>query len=71
MTIDGDKPPEVMKFGKGGTSRAKEISDLLDAVRALPEVRLDKVAAIRRAIESGTYAVDPAKIAQKMIDEVR
>ena len=48
----------------------KEIRDLVDAVLALPDVRWEKVAAIRTAIESGTYVVDPAKIAQKMIDEI-
>lgn len=71
MTLEGDKPPENKHFRKFGAARAKEISDLKDAVRALPEVRLDKVAAIRKAIESGTYVVDAAKIAQRMIDEIR
>lgn len=52
------------------SGRALEIRDLVDAVRALPDVRDDKVAAIRQAIESGTYVVDAAKIAQKMIDEI-
>lgn len=53
------------------SGRASEIDDLVDAVRALPDVRVDKVAAIRKAIESGTYVVDAAKIAQKMIEEIR
>ncbi len=53
------------------TGHALEIRELVEAVRALPDVRYDKVAAIRKAIESGTYLVDAAKIAQKMIDEIR
>ncbi len=53
------------------SGRAREIGDLVDAVNALPDVRLDKVAAVRKAIESGTYVVDPARIAQRMIDEIR
>ncbi len=53
------------------SGRAREVSDLVAAVRALPDVRHDKVAAIRRAIESGTYVVDATKVAQKMIDEIR
>lgn len=53
------------------SGRAREIRDLVDAVNALPDVRLDKVAAVRKAIESGTYRVDASKIAQKMIDEIR
>ena len=50
---------------------AREIGDLVDAVRALPDIRVDKVAAIRKAIESGTYVVDAAKVAQKMIEEIQ
>lgn len=53
------------------SGRAQEIGDLIDAVRALPDVRLDKVAAIRKAIESGTYVVNAEKVARKMIDEIR
>ncbi len=53
------------------SGRALEIRDLVDAVRALPDVRHDKVAALKKAIESGTYVVDAAKVAQKMIDEIR
>ncbi len=51
--------------------RALEISDLVDAVRALPDVRHDTVAVLKKAIEAGTYVVDAAKVAQKMIDEIR
>lgn len=53
------------------SARAQEIGDLIDAVRALPDVRYDKVAAIRKAIKSGTYVVNAEKVAQKMIDEIR
>jgi len=71
MTVSGNKPPENKQFRKVWAARAMEIGDLVDAVRALPDVRLDKVAAIRKAIESGMYVVDAAKIAQRMIDEIR
>ncbi len=60
------KPWEVV-----GAGRQAEIRELVDAVRLLPEVRFDRVAAIRRAIESGTYVVDARKVAQKMIAEIR
>ncbi len=53
------------------SGRAREIRDLVDAVRALPDVRHDKVAALKKAIESGTYVVDAAKVAQKMLEEIR
>ncbi len=71
MTVNGNKPPGNKWLRKVGAARAMEIGDLVDAVRALPDVRFDKVAAIRKAIESGTYVVDAAKIAQRMIDEIR
>lgn len=51
--------------------RDAEVRELVDAVRALPDVRRDKVAAIRKAIESGTYVVDSLRVAGKMIDEIR
>lgn len=66
----GGKVPRISgRVSRSG--RAREIGDLVDAVRALPDVRIDKVAAIRRAIESGAYVVDAAKVAQKMIEEIR
>ncbi len=81
MTIYGKKPPEDKDFRRrwesGGigpgrlAGRALEVRDLVDAVRALPDVRHDKVAALKESIESGTYVVDAVKIAQRMIDEIR
>ena len=70
MTGKGDKPPNTKHLRERGAARATEIRELVDAVRGLPDVRLDKVAAIRKAIESGTYVIDPGKVAQKMIDEI-
>ncbi len=57
--------------GPASPARQVEIRELVAAVRALPDVRFDKVEAIRKAIESGTYVVDARKVAQKMIDEIR
>ena len=51
--------------------RNAEIVELVDAVRALPDVRLDKVEAIRKAIASGSYVVDALKVAEKMLEEIR
>lgn len=49
--------------------RAWLIGEIRESVRALPEVRVEKVRALRRAIESGTYVVDSLEVAKKMIDE--
>lgn len=38
------------------------------AVQGAPDVREEKVALVRQRIESGTYEVDPALIARKMLE---
>lgn len=40
-----------------------------DGVNLLPETRHEKVARIRKEIREGTYPVDPAKIAEKMLQK--
>jgi negative regulator of flagellin synthesis FlgM len=52
------------------SGKAKEIADIIGAVRALPEIRADKVAEIKERIDTGKYVADPAKIAKRMIDEI-
>jgi flagellar biosynthesis anti-sigma factor FlgM len=34
-----------------------------------PEIRQDKVDSLTQAVNSGTYQLDPAKIAASMLDE--
>jgi negative regulator of flagellin synthesis FlgM len=52
------------------SGRAKEIADLAAAAKALPDVRAEKVAELKGRVEAGKYVVEPAKIAQRMIDEI-
>ncbi len=66
----GEKTSEIVRGG-WRAGREAEVAELVEAVRALPDVRLDKVAAIRKAIESGTYVVDARKVAGKMLEELR
>lgn len=49
---------------------AQEISKLKSLIEQLPEIRADKVEAIKKAIESGTYTIDPLKIAEKILEEL-
>jgi negative regulator of flagellin synthesis FlgM len=51
------------------SSRVRELQAARTAAAAIPEVREEKVAAIRAQIEAGTYVVDGEKIADKMIAE--
>lgn len=49
--------------------QVRELEAARAAVSAMPEVREEKVAAIRAQVEAGTYVVDGEKIAGKMIEE--
>ncbi len=61
----GTKKDNVMLSGK-----AKEVDQIKKAVETLPEIRTDKVEAIKKAIEAGTYRVEPEKIVNKLFEEL-
>jgi flagellar biosynthesis anti-sigma factor FlgM len=52
------------------SGRAREIADIMGAVKSIPDVRTEKVAEIKGLVESGKYVADPVRIAGRMIDEV-
>jgi negative regulator of flagellin synthesis FlgM len=41
---------------------------LFEAATALPDVRADRVDALRRALDEGTYTVDARKLAQAILE---
>jgi negative regulator of flagellin synthesis FlgM len=47
---------------------ARQMAAAQDAVKAAPDVRQDKVDAIKQQIESGTYQVSARVLARKMVD---
>ncbi len=49
------------------SERAKEAARLLEAIKAIPDIRAEKVDEIREAINSGKYRIDPMKIAEKIL----
>ncbi|SES81144.1 flagellar biosynthesis anti-sigma factor FlgM [Anaerobranca gottschalkii] len=49
------------------SQRAKEIAIAKKALAETPDVRMDKVEGIKKKIEEGTYTIDPAQIAVKML----
>ena len=51
------------------SSKARQLQQAEKALRALPDIRTEKVAAIKSRIRNGTYAVDSEKIAAKMIKD--
>lgn len=52
------------------SKEGKRVAELMSAIDQLPITREEKIKAIKEAIESGNYQVDPLKIAQKLIDEL-
>lgn len=49
------------------SSQAQEVGQLYQAIRALPEVREDRVREISAKIAQGTYDVDAQAVAEKML----
>jgi negative regulator of flagellin synthesis FlgM len=66
---DAQKPDdEKDKISLSGQS--KEVSELKAAIDQLPDVRTDKVDALKKAIDTGSYNIDSKKIAQKILEEI-
>jgi negative regulator of flagellin synthesis FlgM len=63
-----EKPAVLDKVEVSG--KAKELGDIVNVVKSLPDVRTEMVDGIKGQIDSGKYVVDPVKVAQKMIDEI-
>ncbi|HOT47729.1 MAG TPA: flagellar biosynthesis anti-sigma factor FlgM [Syntrophales bacterium] len=51
------------------STTAKDVQTLKNAISSLPDVREDKVQALREQIEKGAYKVDAEKVAEKMVGE--
>ena len=49
--------------------RAKEIVEAKKIIDSMPDIREEKVAAIKKEIENGTYKVDGKKVALNIIKE--
>lgn len=52
------------------TNASRLFSEALQAVRETPDVRMDKVEAVRSQVESGTYRVDAAAVAARMLSGI-
>lgn len=52
------------------SSESRELQAAKDAVAAVPDIREEKVAAIKTAIESGSYEINPGGIAEKMVGSI-
>ena len=73
---NASKPKKIAPAGKEKTSDMLEISQsgkdyqiAKKAVANAPDIREDKVAAIKEALASGTYNVSAREIADKMVED--
>jgi negative regulator of flagellin synthesis FlgM len=53
------------------STRKDEIEKLKNTVEAMPDVRSEKVAALKQQISEGTYRVDGVKVAEKMLENFK
>lgn len=68
---------EQVKTGKIGkndelrlSDTAKDFQVAMNAIKNVPDIRKEKVEAIKEQIKSGTYVVDAGKIAEKMLENI-
>lgn len=52
------------------SERAKEAARLMEEIKAIPDIRTEKVDEIKEAINSGKYRIDPVKLAEKILREI-
>ena len=51
------------------SDNARLLQRASDVVRSTPDVRQEKVAALKKSIADGSYKVDSAAVAEKLVDE--
>jgi negative regulator of flagellin synthesis FlgM len=51
------------------TSDSTSVGSLVSTALNSPEIRQDTVDSLRQAVNSGQYELDPAKIAESMVDD--
>ncbi len=61
--------PRVDKVEISKEARQKELRRIRELLEKVPDVREEKVAALKKAIEDGTYEVKGKKVAKKLIKE--
>lgn len=59
--------PDTVTLSKEALERQQELKRLQELVKGLPDVREGRVAELRKAIQAGTYHVDSAQVAEKMV----
>jgi len=52
------------------SKREKIVEKLRKALEDIPDIRVDRVEQLKKAIQRGAYRVDSEKIAQKILEEL-
>jgi negative regulator of flagellin synthesis FlgM len=52
------------------SGRSREIAEIMSSIDQLPDVRAQKVAELKQAVDAGTYSIDPQKIAEKLLKDI-
>jgi negative regulator of flagellin synthesis FlgM len=71
--IDNKKDANKADDSKDNISlsgEAKEINELKRLINDLPEIRSDRVDALKKAIDAGNYNIDTRKIEKKIMEEL-
>lgn len=68
-SLEGEKQKVQVTDKVNLSGKAKEIAKLKEFINQLPDIRTERVEALRKAIETGTYRVDSFKVAEKMLSE--
>ena len=51
------------------SDRARLMNQASSVAKAAPDVRADKIAALKQSIQNGSYQVDSGKVADRLVDE--
>ncbi|MBZ5637227.1 MAG: flagellar biosynthesis anti-sigma factor FlgM [Acidobacteriia bacterium] len=66
------RKPEASRAGNQDrvelSAEARQVAALAEASGGLPAVRQDKVDTLRRALDAGTYQVDPRRLARAILE---
>lgn len=75
-TATGQKEKAAPAINAGSADRVnisgqgKEIADIMIAINQLPDIRDNKVQAIKQSVVAGTYSVDPSKAASAILNSI-
>ncbi len=66
---DGSRETEGEKDKVSLSGQSKVIGDLKSLIDGVPDIRRDKIDALQKAIDAGSYNFDSKKIAERLLAE--